>query len=614
MVNGGINYQSEYHLYAIDAAISSCLDTDNDLVPNIKDLDDDNDGLLDFTEKCYLNSADFSWHGAAQANILSPSSSVLQVTGNAWSNAYSDQTFSIPFSIEGEISGATNGMIGVLPSASAETSSWNDGGFKFQLNSNNGFLVRHGNSTNGWHGPSANGSTFRLEVDASGTMNYWYNGTIVYSNTIPDVEYKITISRGRFIIKDFALQKTSTNCNDIDLDGTPNYLDIDSDGDGCYDSVESGIQFEDIKTDGSISGNVDSQGIPLLANGGLENNMYVYDGSETAINCCDDNIPTEDCDLDGYTNQEELNGICGFIGDPLDINSPFAWQSTTASGTTDDNIFILESQSTPGSMKVGRTAHLTIKDGHELTLNSDISIRDLILEDGALLDLNGFTAVVSGNLVLDGTIIHNLGHIHMRDDCEARTISGNKLHDLHDVTIQNVFGVTLKTDLNISGVINPLEGDFDLNNQALTLTSELLGSSVQTGSIGEIQTGADISGEITIQRYVQSSEDGFRLIGSPIQNLTIADLHDDIITTGFTGSDYPSHWYTNVSYYDETNRPGGTMEEGFQKVTNTTNSITDYHGVWAYFAPSNTSATLDSQGEFNKGEKTVDFKYRLLSK
>lgn len=58
-------------------------------------------------------------------------------------------------------------------------------------------------------------------------------------------------------------------CDD-DMDGIPNYFDLDSDGDGCPDAVEGDNKdiTEDMVEDGVIKGEVDKNGVPVAANGG----------------------------------------------------------------------------------------------------------------------------------------------------------------------------------------------------------------------------------------------------------------------------------------------------------------------------------------------------------
>ena len=70
-------------------------------------------------------------------------------------------------------------------------------------------------------------------------------------------------------------------CDD-DMDGIPNYFDLDSDEDGCPDAIEgAGNITEDMVEGGVIKGKVDKNGIPVAANGG-QGAGSAYDPDENA--------------------------------------------------------------------------------------------------------------------------------------------------------------------------------------------------------------------------------------------------------------------------------------------------------------------------------------------
>ena len=70
-------------------------------------------------------------------------------------------------------------------------------------------------------------------------------------------------------------------CDD-DMDGIPNFFDLDSDGDGCPDAIEgNGDITEDMVKDGVIKGDVDKNGVPVAANGG-QGAGSAYDPDENA--------------------------------------------------------------------------------------------------------------------------------------------------------------------------------------------------------------------------------------------------------------------------------------------------------------------------------------------
>lgn len=81
-------------------------------------------------------------------------------------------------------------------------------------------------------------------------------------------------------------------CDD-DMDGIPNYFDLDSDKDGCPDAVEGdGNITEDMVEGGVIKGDIDQNGVPVAANGG-QGKGSAYDAD---VNACGNNYWTGDVD------------------------------------------------------------------------------------------------------------------------------------------------------------------------------------------------------------------------------------------------------------------------------------------------------------------------------
>jgi hypothetical protein len=124
--------------------------------------------------------------------------------------------------------------------------------------------------------------------------------------------------------------------------------------------------------------------------------------------------------------------------------------------------------------------------------------------------------------------------------------------NVNNVTLYNSLpmndgaAVTLNSNLNLRGVLSAELGKIDVNNN-LTLIS----NATVTGSIGEIKSGADVVGTITAQRYLPAAFQNYVNLGSPITGLTLGDWNDDLVTSGFPGSDYPSYNFNNIYTYNE---------------------------------------------------------------
>ncbi|MCL6296567.1 Ig-like domain-containing protein, partial [Jejuia spongiicola] len=93
----------------------------------------------------------------------------------------------------------------------------------------------------------------------------------------------------------FSLNRTLNICGDTDNDGIPNSLDIDSDNDGIYDAVEAGHNQNHIN--GQLSDGVNSNGIPTLVTATLTTVNYAIANTDTDLipDYLDDDSDADGC-------------------------------------------------------------------------------------------------------------------------------------------------------------------------------------------------------------------------------------------------------------------------------------------------------------------------------
>ena len=120
---------------------------------------------------------------------------------------------------------------------------------------------------------------------------------------------------------------------DFDGDGIPNYLDLDSDNDGIYDSVEAGFDPSEIDANGRLTGitNATNFGVPESTHTSDLSNFLNYDSDNDG--CSDANEAYFDAEADGGDG-EEYGGI---PIDPTDIVD-FEGRVLTASYLYPENI------------------------------------------------------------------------------------------------------------------------------------------------------------------------------------------------------------------------------------------------------------------------------------
>lgn len=311
--SGIVNYTSTYTQYATNKTLNFCTDTDGDSVPDLIDLDDDNDGILDTTECTYP--------------ALPTTTSTVDVFAT-WSNTTT--------------AAGTNGA----PTYLTSVGSWTAGsgltaaisGGVVNISNVNGSTLGDAFGANEYleHPFTTTAdnynSLYYIRSSASNATNYHWamlisddnfvtytilnidmlrNATGVAINDIndyqlkPSTAYKVRTyywGAPAFTFDEFTMFGYS-EC-DTDSDGVPNRLDLDSDGDGCPDAKESGVAANSgatasmsssggsIYTGGIASGTAEAyvgngtpaqygnngffNGIETAAESGLYNGTYTY--------------------------------------------------------------------------------------------------------------------------------------------------------------------------------------------------------------------------------------------------------------------------------------------------------------------------------------------------
>jgi len=305
--------------------------------------------------------------------------------------------------------------------------------------------------------------------------------------------------------------------------------------------------------------------------------------------------------------------------DDMDIHQEFcsgAYEST-GTGTSSSTNWQLVGTADPVTPPFNKYTEIIVRDGDVMTLDGDIRTHLVTIEPTGELDLGAdFELAAYSDVTIDGTLTANKGSVTLAGNGGEQAISGLATPTFYELNIENEDGASFSTDANFYGPIHPEAGTLDFGTQTITLASGDIAGEILTGSISEIKSGADVTGEITMERYLETDTDGFRIIAIPVTGQTIESaLNDDFITTGFPGSDFPDFnfldnpdpTYVNLYTYDET--ATGTAEDGYIPVGNITEAINDEKAYIAYFPPETTNYTFDATGDFKKGDITLNVTY-----
>ncbi|NPA31480.1 MAG: DUF11 domain-containing protein, partial [Chloroflexi bacterium] len=286
-------------------------DTDGDGVPDIDDLDDDNDGILDADEiTCSTyEQADLSaYDGQSPSSLINGNVNIgpafLYVQHQTYGNAEIDVDEISDAHISGEVGVRLGHPSGTTTSEGNHietTFEFSDlvRSLKFRIiDIDYGDHVRVEVYDDQDQMVAIDPSMYSFPVSntivqVNGNEFYTDNAAGADGNHRGTVDFDFQgIAVSKIVLKywDTTGSGTVTYAGfqgivcDFDGDGIPDYLDTDSDNDGCYDAIEAGGTFtsSDVDSSGALTGGVDADGVPIVADGGQSNTAAVTDPDNTA--------------------------------------------------------------------------------------------------------------------------------------------------------------------------------------------------------------------------------------------------------------------------------------------------------------------------------------------
>ena len=291
--------------------------------------------------------------------------------------------------------------------------------------------------------------------------------------------------------------------------------------------------------------------------------------------CCDSHAGIYIGQLDGSSTVElqwrEFSG--GSHGGLEFAGAPAA---TTWLGGTND--WFTGSNWDNGVPGLGTTTVIPSGTPNDPIINStDAECGDLTVDNGATLSIaNSGSIDITGSFNCQGTFVPATSTVNFSGSCGASTLSVNGTLSFYDVIINKSSNFSI-TSGNVQ-LINSLTlqaGVFNTGN-ALTVISDING----TGRIAEI-TGGSITGDITMERYIPAGATNWRFLTSAVQGATLGDWNDDFVTSGYTGSQFPSFPFTSILTYDET-ISGTDQDNGYVNAVSASQVIEPAQGLWVW--------------------------------
>jgi hypothetical protein len=242
------------------------------------------------------------------------------------------------------------------------------------------------------------------------------------------------------------------------------------------------------------------------------------------------------------------------------------------------------------------------------------SFATIELEPSADVSIEAQELIITGDLTRDPSAVFDLSQKTISlDGFDSTRISLNGSFVQNINVYKSSAAVRLFSELNLTGTLDVQTPVALLSNGFLTLISTSDGPE-QNASIGPLLFGAEVIGDVTVQRFMSGEGRIYRYLSSPVTNATIQDWKDYFPITGtFVDPSTENVISGNPSlfYYDET-LPGGVNGQGW--IPYPTSGLASANPIvpgvgYAAFIRVEANLTWELSGEINQGVFDFDITY-----
>jgi hypothetical protein len=256
------------------------------------------------------------------------------------------------------------------------------------------------------------------------------------------------------------------------------------------------------------------------------------------------------------------------------------------------------------------TSDVTISSGTPFApvLSATSYCKNISIAAGTSVNLNNNLLNVYG--VVSGTGVFTGSSSSALNFAAGSGSAGTLYMDQSSVGVSNALAaVTLDRTGSSLALGNSLSVTSSVTVTAGTLSSSgnltLVSNASGTARVAPLVSGADVSGNVTVQRYIPAGTDGWMFICSPVSGATLQQWDDDFITGGFPGSFYPPSPNPSIVTYNES--LSGLYDDGYVAPSGITDAIVARKGYWTYIM--GTPLTIDVTGPILKNSQTFSVSY-----
>jgi hypothetical protein len=334
------------------------------------------------------------------------------------------------------------------------------------------------------------------------------------------------------------------------------------------------VTFNQNPTTGSITGSVSVcpagvEGYSVTNTAGSSYDWVIIGGTQTAGDNTNSISVTWGGTGSGNVAVTETNAG-GCVG--TTVNLPVNVQSTAWSGSLDSDwtnavnwACGMPSSLTDATIAAGAPNYPVV--------TSNAAVMNITIANGASLSLsNGITLDVFGDWTNDGSFSHNNGKVSFSGSTQK--IQGTATATFYHIDVNASASVSIESSQNLAGTLTLSSGSsVDADGPAGTAVFTLLSSNdspTQDGSIAAIPTGASVSGNVKIQRYMGAEGKYNRYIASPVTGAIVADVISNPPSNSFAIVNNLAQTYTesvagtsNKGYSNVPTSSGMTLGKGY---------------------------------------------------
>jgi hypothetical protein len=284
--------------------------------------------------------------------------------------------------------------------------------------------------------------------------------------------------------------------------------------------------------------------------------------------------------------------------------------SLTGNWTNNGGLYIPGQNTT---IFTGLSAQTILKAGGEIFNNisfsnsgakmlaSAITASNVVIQSGSTVDVStaNYQMNVKGDFLNNGTFNAQRGLV-LLNGTVLQNIGGSSTTNFYNLSLVNSNGASLTNAQNLINTLTLTSGVFNTNGKVFTMVS----TATNTARIGPINSGADIIGNVTVQRYAPGGYTGWALLGTPIASaLTFQDWDDDMPISCNSCPDGSAAGFLSIYSYDETATGSYSASAAYVPISSITNPITPNKGYWVYLGTGQTSTapiTIDVTGTVRK--------------